>query len=83
MIFCFDLGYIEAFIDNTGCYVIESYGVSATGYKSLHLFTTGIHIILDDNKDLEVCFPDCIPAKTRYLKLAIKALAKDVNLVQS
>ena len=77
--FCFYLGDI----DNIGCYVIKSYRVSAARYKSSGIFTTGIYILLDDNKDLQVCFPDCILAKNTYSKLATKTLAKYVNLVQS
>ena len=80
---CFYLGDIETFIDNIGRYVIKSYRVTTTGYKSARIFTTGIHIVLDGNKNVQVCFPDCIPAKNTFSKLATKALAKDVNLVQS
>ena len=49
---CFYLGDIETFVDNIGYYVIKSYRVTTTGYRSSHIFTTGIHIVLVDNKNL-------------------------------
>ena len=48
-------------------------------YKSSCIFTTGMHIVLDVNKNLQVCFPDCIPAKNTFSKLVTKAPAKDVK----
>ena len=44
-------------------------------HKSLCIFTTGMHIVLDVNKN----FPDCIPAKNTFSKLVTKAPAKDVK----
>ena len=46
-------GDLETYFDNIGRYHIKSYRVSATEYKKSRIFTTGIHIVLNDDVILQ------------------------------
>ena len=46
-------GDVETFFDNAGRYFIKSYRVSSSEYKKSRVFTTGIHIVLSSDIDLQ------------------------------
>ena len=48
------IGDVETYIDNIGRYVLKSTCVTATKYKKARVFTTGIHIKLNDEPNLHV-----------------------------
>ena len=46
-------GYLQTYFDNIRRYYIKSYHVSVIEYKKSQIFTKGIHIILNDDINLE------------------------------
>ena len=64
-------GDLETYFDNIGRYHIKSYCVSASEYKKSRIFTTGIHIVLNNDIILQNR-SDLIPMNWGYDMMYLK-----------
>lgn len=46
-------GTIDTFFDNIGRYAIKNYRIKSSKSTASNIFTTGIHIVLDNKEDLQ------------------------------